>query len=60
VRLRPGRHRPLAVRLHPATHSRSAFLDRPVTNGEAMAEPEPEPAAKPAIGAYKRKAYSRA
>jgi single-strand DNA-binding protein len=35
-----------------------AFLDRPASNGESMAEPEP--AAKPAVGAYRRKAYSRA
>ena len=34
-----------------------AFLDRPASNGEQMAEPEPEPAAKPA---NQRKAYSRA
>ena len=37
-----------------------AFLDRPAGNGEAMPAPEPEAEAKPAVGAFKRKAYSRA
>ena len=35
-----------------------AFLDAPKT--APGAEPEPEPAAKPAVGAYQRKPYRRA
>jgi single-strand DNA-binding protein len=36
-----------------------AFLDAPKNGAAEASAPEPEPAAKPAVGAYRRKAYSR-